>query len=113
MFTDVECFLWQGAGPATSWLTAAQDSEPATDATWSDGRAAQDGSGTVPTLSGDLQAAEICVLARQWSNASEYRFNSRPERVNPFRTAVPCMVQVLVVAPRAVARRAIDTAPVE
>ena len=66
----------------TSWLTAAQDSEPATDATWSDGRAAQDGSGTVPTLSGDLQAAEICVLARQWSNTSEYRFNSRPERVN-------------------------------
>ena len=25
MFTDVECFLWQGAGPATSWLTVAQD----------------------------------------------------------------------------------------
>ena len=81
MFTDVECFLWQGAGPATSWLMAAQDSETATGATWSDGRAAQDGSGTVPTLSGDLQAAEICVLARQWSNTSEYRFNSRPERV--------------------------------
>ena len=81
MFTDVECFLWQGAGPTTSCLTATQDSETATDATWSDGRAAQDGSGTVPTLSGDLQAAEICVRARQWSNASEYRFNSRPERI--------------------------------
>ena len=75
-----------GAGPTTSCLTATQDSETATDATWSDGRAAQDGSGTVPTLSGDLQAAEICVRARQWSNASEYRFNSRPERVKAWLT---------------------------
>ena len=44
MFTDVEGFLWQGAGPATFWLTATQDTETATDATWSDGRAARDGS---------------------------------------------------------------------
>ena len=30
MFTEVECFFWQSAGPATSWLMAAQDSETAT-----------------------------------------------------------------------------------
>ena len=91
MFTDVECFLWQGAGPTTSCLTATQDSETATDATWSDGRAAQDGSGTVPTLSGDLQAAEICVRARQWSNAS------RPNTVSilvPKGLSVTVMVKV-------------------
>ena len=80
-FTDVECFLWQGAGPATSWLTATQDSETATTGTWTECRAARDGSGTVPTLSGDLRGGELCVTTRKWSNKSEDRFSSRPERV--------------------------------
>ena len=40
------------------------DSETATTGTWTECRAARDGSESVPTLSGDIRAGELCVPTR-------------------------------------------------